>query len=160
MERQITLLEGAPITKAAQNEMAEAMVARLLDGEINPLEFITKVKAVAETCTKIIKDPRVVDKVDDECNKYGKGEQPAYAGAKIQMAQSGGRYDYSACGDPTWNRLSEEIAALTEKLKDREATLKTFNEPQMATDMETGEEALVYPPSHTSTTTVKIIFAK
>lgn len=103
---------------------------------------------------------RFIPYLREEIDKNGKSlVRPS--GTKIELAETGTKYDYSQCNDfllPELNKQAEQIA---EKIKQREAFLKTVPlEGIQVLDDATGEMVIVYPPSKTSTSSYKITLAK
>jgi hypothetical protein len=67
--------------------------------------------------------------------------------------EAGIKYDYSET--ESWCKLQYEIDRLKDKQKDVEAFCKALKGKVSILDEETGELADFYPPSKTSTTTIK-----
>jgi hypothetical protein len=67
--------------------------------------------------------------------------------------ESGVKYDYSA--NQIWNDLQDKIDHLKAQQKDVEAFCKSLKSPTVTVDPETGESFEWFPPSKSSTTTIK-----
>ena len=147
-----------PASKEEQAVLSSAMINSVLDGEIDPIKAVVQAKSLVETLTLFLKDKGVNDLVLREVEKYGK--QTSKDGATIAIKEVGSKWDYSECGDPIYNRLSSQKAEIEEKLKEREALLKSTREPRTEVDEETGEVYTVNPPSKRSTTSYAITFQK
>lgn len=147
-----------PASKEEQAVLSSAMINSVLDGEIDPIKAVVQAKSLVETLTLFLKDKGVNDLVIREVDKYGK--QTSKDGATIAIKEVGSKWDYSECGDPIYNRLSSQKADIEEKLKEREALLKSTREPRTEVDEETGEVYTVNPPSKSSTTSYAITFQK
>lgn len=161
MEQNIITQKVFPFpTKETQKEFADKLVRMVEDGEVSPLEMAVKTKAVVETF-KAVGDSKVLkDAVYNESLKYGKGEQMAYGGAKVQVKEGGVKYDFSVCGDPEWDELNRQMEELKAKMKEKEDWLKGNTKPITVLDEATGEVSTIYPPARTSVTTFSITFPK
>lgn len=82
-------------------------------------------------------------------------------GTSFEIMEAGTKYDYSVCGDPVWNRLTKEIEATKEKLKERETYLRTIKQATPVGNVldndtsELHENVELYPAIKTSTSTFK-----
>lgn len=149
-----------PATKSAQAELAEALVAAVQDGDINPIDAVVQMKSIAESINAFLKDDRIREAVLSECAKYGKGETPAFRGAKVQQKESGVSFDYMACADPVWTDLMAREQEIAAERKAREKFLQTITKPKAEVDEATGEVYTLMPPARRSTTTFAITFRK
>ena len=145
-----------PASKEEQAVLSSAMINSVLDGEIDPIKAVVQAKSLVETLTLFLKDKGVNDLVLREVEKYGK--QTSKDGATIAIKEVGSKWDYSECGDPIYNSLSAKKAEIEEKMKEREALLKSTREPRTEVYEETGEVYTVNPPSKRSTTSYSITF--
>lgn len=119
---------------------------------------IGKAKAISAMETfidGIKKDPRFIEYVREELTKFN-GKQEVN-GVKIELAEVGTKYDYSA--DPEWTTLEEQIKPLREKQKNIEEKLKKIPTGKMLTDEETGE-VIGVGPAKKSTSSYKVTLAK
>lgn len=157
----VTILSVYPATKAEQQAIASDIADAIVDGKINPLEGICKLKALKDTCEIALKDKGVVDAVLTEADKYGKNEQISYNGAKINIRETGVKYDYSMCGDQTLIDLYAQRDEIVSKIKEREEWLQSvpLNGFEYA-DPNTGEMVKLYRPAKSSTTSFAITFKK
>ena len=156
--KEITLFEEIPVTKTGQNELRELMKNSLADGEVNPIEAV--VKSMYEVLSSFLKDDDVKELVVNECEKYGKGETPSFAGAKVQVKETGVKWDYTDCGDPVYDSLSIQMEELKQRMKQRESYLKTITERKTEIDEATGEIYTILPPVRTATTSYSITYNK
>lgn len=153
------IVTGVPITKSEQLNAAQTIIDRFKNGEVEPISAYASIKAVVEALSLVLKDKDVVGMAISGVEQYGPGGT-TYRGAKMSVCETGVRYNFSACGDPTWEDLSAQKAAIEAKLKERETFLRGIKEPQTIVINETGEVVTVSGPSKTSSTSVKITFAK
>lgn len=82
---------------------------QIMQGYLNPLEFYRQAKAVGDVIEALKKDPDIFDCAFTERAKYGK-EKPVINGSTVDTSQRT-TYDYASCGDPTYDRLKEELKA-------------------------------------------------
>ena len=154
----LEIINRVPATKTEQKSMAEQFINLVADGEVSPIEAVTKMKSIAETISIFLKDERVKDAVLAECEKYGRGESPEYRGAVVQMKEAGVKYDFKVCGDPVYDEIYACEQGLIEKRKEREKFLRTLTQPKTEIDEETGEIYKLNPPVRESTTTFSVTF--
>ena len=148
------------ITKTKQKEVAEALVKKVLDGNVSPLNAYVQLKGIVDSLSAAIKDPKLVDQVLTERMKWGK-ETPVFHGAIVAISEGGVKYDFEGCGDPVFNDLAEEKKKLDEKIKERQKFLMGLpEEGAVITDTRTGETCEVKCPSKTSSTVVRVTFPK
>lgn len=158
--KEITLFGKVPVTKTGQNELRELMKNSLADGEVNPIEAVVKAKSMYEVLSSFLKDDDVKELVVNECEKYGKGETPSFAGAKVQVKETGVKWDYTDCGDPVYDSLALQMEELKQRMKQRESYLKTITERKTEIDEATGEIYTILPPVRTATTSYSITYNK
>lgn len=148
---QITLQDLKP-TKTDIRIASDIFIQQVDNGEVNPIDAALKLKALEE----FIKDAR--EKLNsyaiDELYKHQNGKVSIYD-AKIEIAETGVKYDYST--DIVWQRLKQENEVTASALKTREELLKKIPAGSQLVD-EDGEVAT--GPSKTSTTSYKITLAK
>lgn len=149
-----------PLTKSTQAELSDLMKKELLEGNISPIEAVVKAKSLYDALGAFLKDEKVKECVINECDKYGKGEMPSFAGAVIQVKASAVKMDYSNCGDPAYERICEEMESVKSRMKERETELKSLSSSRMVVDEETGEVYTLRPPVRSASTTYSIIFKK
>lgn len=149
------LLNIVKISGADIAEMAQAIVAKAKDGETNPLEVKLKLKALES----IIKDcAAYIDPLArEEAEKYGSKSFKAM-GAKVELAETGTKYDYSECNDLEYSKLLNESMVIEAQLKAREMFLKSLKSPTELVNKDTGETWTANPPVKKSTSSLKISF--
>lgn len=138
-------------TKANARLVADEIVKRHAEGELNALQTYIRLTGVEETC-KAAKEglkPAVLSQLA----KYPKGATKELS-AKAETTEAGVKYDYSQ--DATWCKLNERLETYKALLKGRETFLKGITKPLEVIDPETGEVSTIYPPTKTSTETPKI----
>jgi hypothetical protein len=95
----------------------------------------------------------------DEISKYGK-DITLPSGTKIELAEVGIKYDFSQCNDPILVDLERDLTKLEFEVEQRKKWLKTV--PGEGIELHIGEGLLnkVYPPSKSSTSSIKTTLAK
>lgn len=126
-----------------------------LSGDNPPLEVFARLKAASEAIEDVLKDREVKDAVMAEADNYREKTFEVH-GALWTKKMAGVRYDYSVCGDPVYDSLAFEKKVIDDKIKQREALLKSIPDAgEVITDQETGETKLVIPPSKTGSEIVQ-----
>ena len=134
------------ITKAKQKEVAEALVKKVLDGNVSPLNAYVQLKGIVDSLSTAIKDQQLVDSVLTERMKWGK-ETPVFHGAIVAISEGGVKYDFDSCGDPVYNDLAKEKKELDEKIKERQKFLMGLPEAGATiADERTGEMCSISRP--------------
>lgn len=128
-----------------QKELFKATLKdRILDGEMNPMEFYRFAKIATDALDELKKDNEVFDCVMDEIAKYGK-EKPVVNGAVITQG-SRSTPNYDACNDPVYNELKEQLKA-------REKFLKGLP-PEGTVDPNTG--VFINPPTFSTSSYITV----
>jgi hypothetical protein len=130
--------------------MAESFVANA--DSINVVKLaaqLAKFQLLASEMDKHIKEPLFVDL------RQNKDSKLTAFGIEFSEMEAGVKYDYSET--ESWVRLQDQIDNLKEKQKEVEAFCKALKSKATILDEETGELADFYPPSKSSTTTIKKI---
>ena len=144
---------GKEVTKETIKEQSLGLLADLDNGHITPLQLASQLKFVEDIITNVKEELR--QRVISEQSKYGK-ERMTYKGAAFDIKEAAVKYDYSQCDDTIWNDLKQQLDALNDKMKEREAFLKTLKERFTYIDESTGEIVTLYPAQRKSTTTYAI----
>lgn len=150
METATSTLSILPSSKEQIQLFASKLIDELENGQVNPLDLVKAQKCIEKTF-ELIK-PKLSEASRLEAEKYGKSFE--YKGIKIELAEVGTKYDFSKCGHIDYDNLLNEIAELTEKKKALETMIKSLREPQEMISKD-GEVMTIYPPSKTSTSSIK-----
>lgn len=143
------------VSKANREELAIQIVEAIDAGELNPLDIHYQVKAMEDFIKILTANSRYKDAVLTEAIKHGKSFQ--FNGSKMEIKETGVKYDYSKCGDPNWQILENQITELKDKQKAVEAHLKVLPaEGIEVVNAESGEVIKMYPPVKTSTTSIAV----
>lgn len=148
----VTDLSLFETTKAERQDFAQSVVNGLKEGLSDPLKVHLQVKCMEDLIKQITSHPDYKDLTLDEAAKYGKSFE--HYNAKFEIKEMGVKYDYSNCGDPIYIQLSNELAELEKKVKDRQTFLKAV---QPGTELLIEDEVIIlYPPVKTSTTSITV----
>lgn len=148
-------MEILRLTKADRESWVSSIVSEIDNGEINPLSIHAQVKCLEDMLKELTSHPAYKSAVLDEAGKYGKSFE--LYNAKFSIREVGVKYDYSQCGDIILNELTEQLDALSEKVKARQKFLQLV--PAEGIDIvsdQTGEVSKIYPPSKSSTTSITV----
>lgn len=154
-----TLMDYNGIKKSELKSMAEHAVLSVLENG-NPLEVAESLSAMEEFIKNVRADKRFTEYVREEAGKHGK-QYTSTSGAKIELAETGTKYDFEVCCDTEHDLLESQLNGITEQLKKRKDFLKTVPaEGLTVVNPLSGEVETIYPPSKTSTSSYKITLAK
>lgn len=146
----ITLFET---DKQQRETFVRDFVARVTEGEIDPVKAHYSLKCMEQIIKGISDDSMYKVTVLDAAEKHGK--KFGYMNSEISIREAGVKYDYSKCNDPEYLELVEKLKNLNEAVKEREAWLK--NIPSTGINVMIDDELVhITPPSKTSSTTVVV----
>jgi hypothetical protein len=151
----LSVINLMPCTKAEIEKFSVILKDEALNGYVNPLEFYVKLKAIIETCSRLIADDEIQTAAMKEHEKEGLKEV-CVLGSKVMIRENGTRYDFTGCNDPIWEDCKTLADTATKTLKDREAFLKTIRPGMKVADAETGE--LLSAPVKLSKTGIVVTF--
>ena len=148
---------GSEVSKETIKETSLALLNDIDEGHMHPLQVAAQFKFIEDVIANVKEELR--QRVIAEQDKYGK-QVMTYHGATFEIKEAGIRYDYSECDDTIWNDLKQQLDALNEQIKEREAFLKSLKERFTYIDESTGEIVTLYPPQKKSTTTYYTTWSK
>jgi len=147
-----TAWPGAPVTKKAIIATAQTEADAVIEAaDTNLLALVVAAQRVGEYVNAFT--ARLRPAALKELEATGQKNYPVN-GAKVESAETGVSYDYSA--DLLWQELNEKYLEAQAALKEREATLKTVKTPYPQVLESSGEAFTVRPPIKKSTTSLKI----
>lgn len=153
----ISEIKPLQLSKASAEGHAEVLAELVKSGEINPLDMATRLRYIVDVCEQAIK--QIQPECVSEAEKYDKKEKIVFNNAKVQVAETGVKYDYEGTDDPVWKELNVQEKAFAKDRKKREDFLKTITKPMAVADESTGGEMVtINPPAKTSSRSVKITF--
>jgi len=150
MKNELMAVDGQilDLSKKEIAQMAESFMANA--DSINTVKLaaqLAKFQLLASEMDKHIKEHLFVDL------RQNKDSKLSAFGVDFSEMEGGVKYDYSET--ESWCKLQFEIDRLKDKQKEIEAFCKALKSKVSILDEETGELADFYPPSKSSTTTIK-----
>lgn len=142
-------------TKKERATFVQDVVNKVTNGEADPEIVLITLKCMESIVKEITGNDDFKAAVINEAEKYGKRHERY--NATLEVKEAGTRYNFEKCGDLELLELYTQRAELDDKIKKREAFIKTIpiNGIEVVLS-DTGEIMHVYPPSKSSTTTVAV----
>ena len=145
--------------------LTKTQIKLIAQSSVNELMNNGRILEAAEALTvmeNFIKEVRsskdFTEYVREEVGKNGK-DITNPSGAKIELAETGTKYDYSGCNDSALIEVESNLVEIETLISDRKAWLKTI--PAEGMEVVIGDEIVrVYPPTKTSTSSYKITLSK
>ena len=148
----ITIKELGELTPSKANieVVSKQLADTVKQGNADPIEFAIRLKFISECL-----DASMLLIKEDLIKAIGNGT--TLYGAKLELAESGVKYDYAANND--WIEINHKLEPLLLKKKEIEDQIKMATKiGKSIVDESTGE--LISPVTKTSTTTSKITLSK
>lgn len=142
-------------TREERRSFVNDLVSRVANGEVNPLHAHIQVKKMEDIIKAITSNEVYKACILSEAEKNGKSTE--IYNAKIEITEVGVKYDYSQCGDSQLSELMKTYEETGAEIKQRETFLKSI--PASGVEVlneQTGEIEKLYPPSKSSSTSIKV----
>lgn len=153
-------LDNVSLSKETMQIQSRTLIQPIIDGEIDPLQAVAKIRFLSDMLTAALKDDRVKDIILGEIDKNGGKEATAF-GAKFTQKEMGVSYDYTVCGDPEYDQLAAEIEDLKARMKEREKFLMGIPaEGLPMVDQETGDCYKIIRPLRRASLNYSVTFKK
>ena len=153
-------LDNGSLSKETMQMQSSALIQPIIDGEIDPLRAVAKIRFLSDMLAATLKDDRVKDVILSEIDKNGGKEVTAF-GVKFTQKEMGVSYDFSVCQDPEYNRLATEMETLKAKMKEREKYLMAIPaEGIPMVDQETGDCYKIIRPLRRASLGYSVTFKK
>lgn len=152
--------------KAQRSSFVQKLVEAIEDGDINPLDAHLQLKAMEDIINSLTNKDEAKNKLNheyakryhsllmEEVDKHGK--QFEYHQSKITIGEVGTKYDYSVCNDPELEEMQKQLEEMQGKVKAKQKFLQTLPEEGIQKVTEEGEVIMLYKPTKTSTTSLKV----
>jgi hypothetical protein len=151
-----TLTNG--ISKSQLKIMADMSLKEIFDNG-RAIEAAEALSVMENFIKELRSNKQFSDYVRDEISKNGK--QIETQSAKLELAETGVKYNFDNCGDALYQQLEQQLQSIEADLKDRKEFLKTVPLSGLSIiNEQTGEVCMIYPPSKQSTSTYKITLKK
>ena len=157
---ELKLFSEVNISKSGALILTNQLKENLLSGEMDVIDFISKVEVLKNSLEELKKDSDVRDCILREVETYGKyGAERK--GVKVCQAEVGVKYDFENCNDRIIEELLIQQEEIKNKIKERTDFLKNIPDGGITElDEETGEYRRIVKPAKSSTTTFKITLPK
>ena len=153
-------LDNGSLSKETMQMQSSALIQPIIDGEIDPLRAVAKIRFLSDMLAATLKDDRVKNVILNEIDKNGGKEVTAF-GVKFTQKEMGVSYDFSVCQDPEYNRLTTDMETLKAKMKEREKYLMGIPaEGIPMVDQETGDCYKVIRPLRRASLGYAVTFKK
>jgi hypothetical protein len=146
------------ITKTDIRTISNNMVFDVLNNG-NIIESADAISKMEMLIKEIKSNSDWIDYLREEVAKSG-SFVTTLSGTRIELAEVGVKYDYSICNDDILKSLVEEQERIELMIKERQTFLKTI--PISGLDIVTinGELVTIYPPSRSSSSSIKTTISK
>jgi hypothetical protein len=146
------------VNKTTLKRMASTTMDELMENGriIEAADMIAKMEFFMK---ELKNNPEYVDYLRYEVAKYG-GAHTTPSGTRIELAEVGTKYDYVFCEDDILNDLVISRLALEEQIKERQEFLKHLPSEGIEIISRYGEVKRIYPPSKSSTSSIKCTISK
>lgn len=153
-------LDNGSLSKETMQIQSRTLIQPIIDGEIDPLQAMAKIRFLSDMLTAALKDDRVKDIILGEIDKNGGKEATAF-GVKFTQKEMGVSYDYTVCGDPEYDQLAAEMGDLKARMKEREKFLMGIPaEGLPMVDQETGDCYKIIRPLRRASLNYSVTFKK
>ena len=143
-----------PETKSEIKLFADKMIESVLEGYADPLKVKVQLSAMKKTIEEIESNSEFKECVINEATKYHKQELLNLYNSKIEIKETGVKYDYSGAGCEEYDILIPQKKEIDERIKQLENDMKEGRVNNV-----TGE-VIIPKAAKTSTTTVVITLNK
>ena len=145
------------ISKTQIKVVAQNSVQELLN-KGNILEAAEMISVMETFIKEVRASKEFTEYVRDEVSKNGK-DITNPSGAKIELAETGVKYDFSKCGDYELDQLQNHLESIEEQISKRKEFLKSI--PLSGIEVVNEDEVYkIFPPSKSSTSSYKITLCK
>lgn len=143
------------IDKDLRTSIVNDTLAKVHNGEIDPLELHISLKNIEAICKAVSEDKAYKSAVLEKVENNGKSYE--YSNAKIDIREVGVKYDYLNCNDIHLIELQAKLDEFAKDVKTRQDFLKGVPTKGLdVVDTDTGETYTIYPPTKTSTTSTVV----
>ena len=146
------------VNKTTLKRMASSTLDELMENGriIEAADMIAKMEFFIK---ELKNNHEYIDYLRYEVSKYGGGHTTP-SGTRIELAEVGTKYDYVFCEDDILNDMTIQREALDERIKERQEFLKRLPVEGIDVITSDGEVKRIYPPSKSSTSSVKCTISK
>jgi len=144
----------AKILDANRESMLEVVSSHIKDVGLNGGNVIEELIAIRKMTFMLDEVEKGIKQyVMNELDTFERNEVERHS-STVKVVESAPKYDYSESS--IWEKQKAIVDKETEKLKDIEKFLKSLKEKKSMLDEETGEVVECYPPSRSSSSTLRV----
>lgn len=147
---QVKELTSLTPTKTNVEVVSRELTQGIIDGEVDAIEFSVR----ANFAIEVLKAS--MDIAKEHALKGNISKDTTMLGAKVEVAESGVKYDYSS--NNIWQQIEDKLKPLLEQKKAIEDKIKLAT--KIGNDILDGDEIIASPVNKTSTTILKITLGK
>ncbi len=125
MESAVSIFQKLPESKEQVSSYVRLLKESVLNGEVDPLKFMTQVSAFELMLKQLKGDHLIKDCALEEAEKHG-AKSFELSNAKYQIKEVGVKYDFSDCNDAEYMEALDSEKQAKEKRISREKLLKTL----------------------------------
>lgn len=142
--------------KEERQSFALSLVSEIENGNIDPLNVHLQVKCM-ESIIKLLNENTIYKKSVLEAAEKQNQKSFTLNGHKIEIKETGVKYNFDNCGDTEWELQDSQVKAHEHHRSEREKFLKTIPAKGLEiVDTISGEMTTIYPPSKSSTTSIAV----
>ncbi len=151
------IISAPVLSKEAQANVANDLVAQVINGSVDPIRAFVQMKAIGEVAEQFLKNADIMALTQAAAAERGKDAQ--FGGAKVGVTYTT-RYDYLSSGDSEYAELVRAKEDIDTKIKVRQMFLKSITDSVDVVDRATGELVTINAPIPTKSSTLRVTFAK
>ncbi len=151
------IISAPVLSKEAQANVANDLVAQVINGSVDPIRAFVQMKAIGEVAEQFLKNADIMALTQAAAAERGKDAQ--FGGAKVGVTYTT-RYDYLSSGDSEYAELVRAKEDIDTKIKARQMFLKSITDSVDVVDRATGELVTINAPIPTKSSTLRVTFAK
>lgn len=151
MSTELIKLDLFSTTKKDRIEIANNLISDLKEGNQNVLDLHLRLKLISDVIDNVTNNKDYKDLMLDEV----KQKNQTYQNGTFDVMEAGIKYDFSNCGDEEILSMYALLSDIKKDITEREKFLKSLPAEGINYITKQGEAVTLYPPTKTSTTTIK-----
>ena len=151
-------LDNRELSKTAVSDIVSEVEDKIENGDIGAMETRVQIAFLQELTKKLMSSDVIRENAVLEASQYNAKEDIKINGARISIAQTGVKYDYSK--SEAWHYVKEIVVKANDDLKEIETIAKTTKNGSTWIDPESGDELQIKPAVKESTDNIKVTLSK